>query len=391
MAFDTRFWLSEPTALAAGLGELTLTHPMALHFPNDGPPTNDLATEVVLVQQASKSTCLGPTLARSAHVFWPCLPMEFCMSRFLSLAALSLWIALATGCTPKGSSNGHQVSAVDAAAAQKMLKARGAKLNNDDLSNVTRITLDHSDVTDDDLKLLKAIPQLTHLRLSDTGIGDAGLAHLATLTKLRVLKIDKTKVSGQGLKHLAPLTHLTELYMAKTALTDEGLVYLEPFKELRTLRISANAVGTSGGMSHVGKLLKLRSLDVSSTQIGVGGLEMLTPLVQLEKLNLYDTPVTDKGMSYLSHLKKLRWVNLDKTKITDEGLMDLAHLKNIEWLHLGRNQSITDGCFNYLLAFPMLKEVTVTRTAVTEAKAEEFRQGKPGIKVISQLPSDQAK
>src|SRR5436190_15033492 len=61
------------------------------------------------------------------------------------------------------------------------------------------------DLSDDDLALLKHLPQLEVLVLSDTPITDRGLEHLKDLSQLRALRLDGTRISDAGLKHLAGL------------------------------------------------------------------------------------------------------------------------------------------------------------------------------------------
>jgi Leucine-rich repeat (LRR) protein len=55
-------------------------------------------------------------------------------------------------------------------------------------------------------KRLEGRTQLQRLILSRTGITDAGLKHLEKLTQLKYLDLSETKITDAGLKHLRGLT-----------------------------------------------------------------------------------------------------------------------------------------------------------------------------------------
>jgi len=73
----------------------------------------------------------------------------------------------------------------------------GAELDRDAHGRLTGIYFDHTDVTDDDLALLKHFPNLVNLWLWDTRITDVGLDHLADLN-LEFLDLVQTDVTGSG-------------------------------------------------------------------------------------------------------------------------------------------------------------------------------------------------
>ncbi|NOX55360.1 MAG: leucine-rich repeat domain-containing protein [Planctomycetes bacterium] len=68
---------------------------------------------------------------------------------------------------------------------------------------------------------------------------------------------------------------------------------------------------------------KLRTLDLSGTDVTDRGLECLSGLVNLESLNLSGTEVTDRGTHHLKGLRKLNWLNLQNTAVTAAGLRRL--------------------------------------------------------------------
>ena len=61
------------------------------------------------------------------------------------------------------------------------------------------------------LEHLKGLTQLQKLELSDTKVSDAGMEHLKGLTQLKKLELEYTGVSDVGMEHLKGLTQLQEL------------------------------------------------------------------------------------------------------------------------------------------------------------------------------------
>ena len=80
---------------------------------------------------------------------------------------------------------------------------------------------------DDEASHLKVLTELTRLNLSHTEITDAGLGHLEGLTSLTWLDLRDTQITDAGLKHLEGLTNLTTLDLRLTQVTPEGVKKLQ--------------------------------------------------------------------------------------------------------------------------------------------------------------------
>jgi Leucine-rich repeat (LRR) protein len=95
-----------------------------------------------------------------------------------------------------------------------------------------------SDVTDDGLVNLNALPTLQMLGLSLTPkVTDAGLANLRGLTRLNWLALNGTKVTDAGLMNLRGLTRLEHLFLGGNNITDGGLENLKELTQLRELSL----------------------------------------------------------------------------------------------------------------------------------------------------------
>jgi len=92
--------------------------------------------------------------------------------------------------------------------------------------NIRGIGFSGTALTDADLKRLKLEfekhTELRRLILSTTEVTDAGLEHLANLTTLQFLYLEDTRVTDTGLEYLTGLTSLKSLWVCHTQVTAEG-------------------------------------------------------------------------------------------------------------------------------------------------------------------------
>jgi RNA polymerase sigma factor (sigma-70 family) len=113
--------------------------------------------------------------------------------------------------------------------------------------DVVTINLVATKVTDDDLKYLRAFPNLLTLYLHHTEIGDAGVANLQPLKNLTTLDLFDTRVTDTGLAHLADwMPFLQWVDLNATKVTDAGLEHLKGLKHLRRLDVRKTGVTETG-------------------------------------------------------------------------------------------------------------------------------------------------
>jgi hypothetical protein len=128
--------------------------------------------------------------------------------------------------------------------------------------------------------------------------GDDDVRHLKVLTNLVRLDLSGTQVTDAGLEHLERLTNLTDLYLSGTQVTDAGLGHLRGLTNLEYLYLRDTQV-TDAGLEHLKELTKLTKLDLRDTQVTDAGLEHLEGLTKLELLALDGTQVTSEGVKKL--------------------------------------------------------------------------------------------
>ena len=105
-------------------------------------------------------------------------------------------------------------------------------------TNLLRVdfSLRGKEVKEEDLVLLKDMPNLTELNLGGTTITDAGMVHLKGLKNLTRLQLHNTKITDAGLVNLKELSKLTSLNLYGSAgITDAGLEQLKGLNALKKL------------------------------------------------------------------------------------------------------------------------------------------------------------
>ncbi|MBL7818252.1 MAG: hypothetical protein JNL70_24790 [Saprospiraceae bacterium] len=99
---------------------------------------------------------------------------------------------------------------------------------------------------DQDVALLQPFaPQLIWLKLGNTQITDEAMRTVAQLTNLTRLSLDNTAITSQGVAQLATLTHLQYLNVVGTPISGESLYPLSHLTELREVFLYKTKVSTS--------------------------------------------------------------------------------------------------------------------------------------------------
>ena len=271
------------------------------------------------------------------------------------------------------------------------------------------LTLDTAEaLTDAATSYLRANKSLRKLVLRGVDITDVGMPYLAALTNLRSLDLSHTMIGDVGLESLPALSELEELNLGGTRITWINLNFLKLLPKLKKLsfngiqrrnagacwtplitdldlntisllagledlnlgvgvslgktgvpigagncRVTGGIQLTDLGVAKLGKLTRLRQLDISGAKITPAGLSALKTLPELERLSLWNCKALDDSSApALAALPKLRNVDLSYTSVGDETLKGLA--------------AVAD-----------LKLVYLTDTKVTAAGVDAFRKQKP--------------
>jgi len=234
-------------------------------------------------------------------------------------------------------------------------------------SNLTRLKLTGSTVSEEAVKELGALTALTDLNMSFAKVSDANLDGLGRLTNLRVLDLQVANIDDSAMRQVGMLGQLTSLNLAGVPLSDKGVAELGKLKNLTRLSLGGTASAiTDVGVAALAPLGKLQQLSLAFTQVTGAIGPVLGGFSDLENLSLSHTQFDSAAMEHLAGLRRLKSLDLTDTKMDDAGLRHLAACKSLQSLSL-RNTPITNEGLQALESLPELKKLDIRGTRTTNA------------------------
>ncbi len=191
------------------------------------------------------------------------------------------------------------------------------------------------------------------------------------------LSLRGTDLTDAGLPHVATLTGLRVLDLDSTRIKGGGLEIkaLSSLVQLEELRLSAFNVHKDGfgvgdrAMSAIAALPKLRSVRLRLTRVTDAGLAKLCKSKSLRTIGLEGTAVSDAGLVHLKQLPDLENLQLgvyrDGARVTDEGLKTIGQLNNLRYLDLSGTK-VTNAGLVHLRPLERLESLSLENTEVTE-------------------------
>jgi len=187
------------------------------------------------------------------------------------------------------------------------------------------------------MKVLDAIPSeaLTSLTLSNTIFDEKDLQMLARFSNLRRLELTGTEVSDDSLKKLAGLKQLETLILDHTRV--RGRFLFELNKSIKHLNFGYNDIDLKCLVA-LKNYPKLSVLKMANTHLLDGDMKTVKESSSLIQLDITDNPnLSDKCVTELKQLKKLNMLLVPFTKITAKTLMSLKGLP-LTYLRLQHRQ-----------------------------------------------------
>ena len=237
------------------------------------------------------------------------------------------------------------------------------------LGSLSRLDLSLTRISDHGLQQLKNARGITDLSLRYAElITDAGLVAVKEWKHLQRLNLRGTKITDTTLQHLSGVTSLESLDIGFVQVTDVGLDALTALPNLKELAIGGNKL-TDVGLQPLRQMPGLISLDLSGAQRTDSG--------------LWSISLTEPGLDAVATLKNLRHLRLNGTGVFARGLEKLSGLVHLERLDLQGCSRIADDAAPVLTAFPELRFVDLTSTAITEKGIAAIRRARPECKVVA--------
>ena len=176
---------------------------------------------------------------------------------------------------------------------------------------------------------MERLTNLEKLELKRTPVTDADLAQLARLSQLTSLSFNHAQVTDEGLFHLKGLTEFRELHLGVTKVTQKGITKLKTvFPNCRMDGVGLRN-GESGAIYALMVDIKLHDRFNWTARSG-----------PIRTLSLTGATVTNAGLEHLEDL------NLSQTKVTDAGLEHLKALTSLQRLDLHGTTQISDAAWS---------------------------------------------
>lgn len=192
------------------------------------------------------------------------------------------------------------------------------------------------------------------------------------------------------LKALPRLTELRPIYSIELVpanlFTDadiEKIVETLPLESLERFRVESIHISES-----VSRLLKasprLRTLDLSNTDVGASNSQDLSRMKELKCLRLSNTRFDDAAMKGLDGELMLELLDLEQTNVSDDGIAVLVKQPGLRRLNLAQTR-VSDACVPLLSQLTRLQELDLRGTGVTEAGVKELRESLPNCRILNTL------
>ncbi|MDB6080778.1 MAG: dynein regulatory complex subunit 6-like [Chlamydiia bacterium] len=175
------------------------------------------------------------------------------------------------------------------------------------LSRLTSLVFSFSQITDDAVAHLTALPSLTSLTLSRCSrITDLALQCLQACTQLKILTISSCdQVENSWLQQITPMHALTALDLSDCwSVTDHGIEHVL-LPRLKSLKLSGCWRLTDGAIFALSsKRTILQNLELADCgEITDAGIGRLSAIKTLEHLNISGIPLTDNSMKAITNLR----------------------------------------------------------------------------------------
>lgn len=138
---------------------------------------------------------------------------------------------------------------------------------------------------------------------------------------------------------------------------------------------------TDAGLRALPMMPRLSFFSASKTRITDESLPLLVRNGALESLRLDETRITDAGLRSIGEMKKLRSLSLWRCPVTDEGLVHLKSLPVLQSLSLDETFVTGPGVLKHIAPLSTLDKLSVWKTKVSAAEADELKKLLPSLKV----------
>ena len=246
------------------------------------------------------------------------------------------------------------------------------------------VEIQHGDAVDDDIRLLRWLPQMETLHFHRCwGVTSGALRHLAGHPRLKTINFNGPTFTGP-LRPLSRCPSLESFDFFPEDGSDPGDAHTLGLDQIAGLRRLKGWAGcfTEPTLARIGRLAELRYLSLPLGMLeGDDSLRHLAGLRNLEYLSLATaTPFSDACLRHLSGLTRLRALELSIEAGNGEGFRHLAELERLQFLTLN-GDGVTDAGIKHLHGLTCLKIFQSPWGKVTPKAAAELAEALPDVAV----------
>jgi hypothetical protein len=261
-------------------------------------------------------------------------------------------------------------------------------------------TMDKDYYTDEGLQALSSLTLLESLEIGSLGITDEGVKHLAGLTRLKRLGLfGCSRLTDESLRTISQLRSLENLSISHGYLTISGLTMLNSMTNLKNLDLD-EVIQDDSGLNLSG-LTNLEDLRLSLARRRAGTSVIYSPfqerdiatlgkLTRLKRLQISHGGATNASLAYLIGLSRLERLSIGGDGLTDEGLAHLTGLSRLNSLTLSGH--FTDAALGYLQKLPDLGMLDFFRSSAvfSQVAVRDFQRNMPQLTVFRGFETDHA-
>jgi hypothetical protein len=235
------------------------------------------------------------------------------------------------------------------------------------------------------MNYVKNLPARRKLNVRGVDITDVGMPAIAQMIGLRSLDLSHTMLEDVGLENLPALSELEELYLGGDMITGINLNFLKLLPKLKKLSLDGIQRRNAGAcwtprvtdldLDTIALLSNLEDLDLGvGLNLGRGGKPAVAGGGNCKPTG--GLQLTDLGLAKLGKLTKLRRLNMSGARLTPAGLKVLAGLP-LERLSLWNIDALNDAAANVLAEIPTLTNIDLSLTSLSDK----------GLQTLAKLPN----
>lgn len=157
---------------------------------------------------------------------------------------------------------------------------------------------------------------------------------------------------------------MKSLNLETAGISDEAMPNIGRMFRLKSLNIAHTKI-SGAGLKHITHL-PLGTLNISGLKIDDAAIAAIAQIKTLEKLSAESCELTDEQWAKLASLTKLQQVNVTATPITDRGVAVICKDRDIRKLTMN-NTKTTDACLKAVGKLHHLKILLISDTDITMA------------------------